>query len=65
MKIMKLLTATALSLSLLATVYAETHEAGAASGSGARGNTHFPMSDTNNLEIADLMSKFLKGKGLE
>lgn len=26
---------------------------------GVRGNTHFPFSDTNNLEIADLMSGFL------
>lgn len=32
---------------------------------GVRGNTHFPMSDLNNLEIADLMSKFLKEKGLD
>ena len=32
---------------------------------GIRGNTHFPMSDLNNLEIADLMSKFIKEKGLD
>ncbi len=32
---------------------------------GIRGNTHFPMSDINNLEIADLLSKFLKEKGLD
>ena len=32
---------------------------------GMRGNTHFPMSDLNNVEIADLMSKFLKEKGLD
>lgn len=32
---------------------------------GIRGNTHFPFSDLNNLEIADLMSKFLKEKGLD
>lgn len=32
---------------------------------GVRGNTHFPMSDLNNVEIADLMSKFLKEKGLD
>lgn len=32
---------------------------------GVRGNTHFPMSDTNNLEIADLLSKFLKEKKLD
>jgi hypothetical protein len=31
---------------------------------GIRGNTHFPFSDLNNLEIADLMSKFLEKKGL-
>ena len=32
---------------------------------GVRGNTHFPMSDLNNLQVADLMSKFLKEKGLD
>lgn len=32
---------------------------------GIRGNTHFPFSDLNNLEIADLLSKFLKEKGLD
>jgi hypothetical protein len=32
---------------------------------GVRGNTHFPMSDLNNLEIADLLSKFFKEKGLD
>jgi len=26
---------------------------------GIRGNTHFPFSDTNNVEIANLLSKFL------
>ena len=31
---------------------------------GIRGNTHFPFSDLNNLEIADLLSKFLEEKGL-
>jgi pimeloyl-ACP methyl ester carboxylesterase len=31
---------------------------------GIRGNTHFAFSDLNNLEIADLMSKFLEKKGL-
>lgn len=31
---------------------------------GIRGNTHFPFSDINNLEIADLLSKFLEKKGL-
>ena len=32
---------------------------------GIRGSTHFPFSDLNNLEIADLMSKFLKEKKLD
>jgi Transposase IS116/IS110/IS902 family len=32
---------------------------------GVRGNTHFPMSDLNNLQVADLMSKVLKEKGLD
>lgn len=32
---------------------------------GIRGNTHFPFSDLNSVQIADLMSKFLKEKGLD
>ena len=32
---------------------------------GIKGNTHFPFSDLNNLQIADLMSDFLKEKGLD
>src|SRR5215472_5642298 len=32
---------------------------------GIYGNTHFPFSDLNNLEVADLMSKFLQEKGLD
>jgi hypothetical protein len=32
---------------------------------GVRGNTHFAFSDLNNLEIADLMSKFLSQKKLD
>jgi len=32
---------------------------------GIRGNTHFPFSDLNNLEIADLMARFLQEKGLD
>jgi len=32
---------------------------------GILGNTHFPFSDLNNLEIADLMSDWLAKKGLE
>jgi hypothetical protein len=32
---------------------------------GIRGNTHFPFSDLNNLQIADLMSKFLSEKDLD
>ncbi len=30
-----------------------------------KSNTHFPFSDINNIEIADLMSEWLKGKGLD
>jgi hypothetical protein len=32
---------------------------------GIRGNTHFPFSDTNNVEIANLLSKFLAEKHLD
>jgi hypothetical protein len=32
---------------------------------GVRGNTHFPFSDLNNVQIADLMSKFLAEKNLD
>ena len=32
---------------------------------GIKGNTHFMFSDLNNLEIADLLSKWLKEKGLD
>ena len=32
---------------------------------GIRGNTHFPMSDLNNLEIANLLSDFLRQKRLD
>lgn len=32
---------------------------------GIHGNTHFPFSDLNNLEIADLMSNWLKEKELD
>jgi len=32
---------------------------------GIKGNTHFPFSDLNNVEIAGLMSKWLKDKGLD
>ena len=32
---------------------------------GIRGNTHFPFSDLNNVEIADLMSRFLADKNLD
>lgn len=31
---------------------------------GVHGNTHFPFSDTNNIEIADILSAYLKKKGL-
>jgi hypothetical protein len=32
---------------------------------GIKGNTHFPFSDLNNLQIADLMSTWLNKKGLD
>ncbi len=32
---------------------------------GIKGNTHFPFSDLNNIQIADLASAFLKEKGLD
>jgi len=32
---------------------------------GVRGNTHFPFSDLNNLEIAQLMFEWIKSKGLD
>ncbi len=32
---------------------------------GIRGNTHFPMSDLNNLEVAGHMGGWLKQKGLD
>ncbi|HSD37160.1 MAG TPA: alpha/beta fold hydrolase [Rhodocyclaceae bacterium] len=32
---------------------------------GIRGNTHFPFSDLNNVEVAEQMSRFLKQKGLD
>jgi pimeloyl-ACP methyl ester carboxylesterase len=32
---------------------------------GIHGNTHFPFSDLNNLDVADQMSKFLAEKGLD
>ena len=32
---------------------------------GINGNTHFPFSDLNNVEIANLMSDWLKEKGLD
>jgi hypothetical protein len=32
---------------------------------GIYGNTHFPFSDLNNLEIADLLCKWLEEKGLD
>jgi Alpha/beta hydrolase family len=31
---------------------------------GLHGNTHFPFSDTNNLDVADLLEAFLADKGL-
>jgi hypothetical protein len=32
---------------------------------GIRGNTRFPFSDLNHLEIANLLSNFLEKKGLD
>jgi hypothetical protein len=32
---------------------------------GIQGNTHFLMSDLNNVEIANQVSQFLKAKGLD
>ena len=32
---------------------------------GIHGNTHFPFSDLNNVEVADLMSKWLAEKRLD
>jgi hypothetical protein len=32
---------------------------------GLKGNTHFPMADLNNVEVADLVSDFLARKGLD
>ena len=32
---------------------------------GIKGNTHFPFSDLNNLEVADLMGKWLEEKKLD
>jgi pimeloyl-ACP methyl ester carboxylesterase len=32
---------------------------------GVNGNTHFPFSDLNNVEVADLMSEWLKAKKLD
>jgi pimeloyl-ACP methyl ester carboxylesterase len=34
-------------------------------GVGIRGNTHFPMSDLNNLEIADHLTRLLNQRGLD
>jgi hypothetical protein len=34
-------------------------------GIGIRGNTHFPFSDLNNVQIADLVSKYLADKRLD
>jgi hypothetical protein len=32
---------------------------------GIKGNTHFPFSDLNNVQIADLVSKYLAEKDLD
>jgi hypothetical protein len=43
----------------------EVFDSANASEIGIRGNTHFPFSDLNNLQVADLMSKFLSEKKLD
>ena len=40
-------------------------EAPGTPGIGIRANTHFPFSDLNNEEIAELMARFLAEKGLD
>jgi len=32
---------------------------------GLKGNTHFPMSDLNNQEVAEVLTRWLKQKGLD
>ena len=32
---------------------------------GIRGNTHFPFSDLNNVEVANLLTEFLRQKKLD
>lgn len=32
---------------------------------GLKGNTHFPFSDLNNIAVADLLSRWLRDKGLD
>ena len=32
---------------------------------GIRGNTHFPMSDLNNVQVADQLAQYLASKGLD
>jgi hypothetical protein len=32
---------------------------------GLEGNTHFPMSDLNNIQVADDMSRFIAEKELD
>ena len=32
---------------------------------GIHGNTHFPFSDLNNIEVADGLSRYLHEKGLD
>ncbi len=32
---------------------------------GIHGNTHFPFSDLNNVEVANVLSRWLQGKGLD
>jgi hypothetical protein len=32
---------------------------------GLAGNTHIPFADMNNVEVADLLSEFLRARGLD
>jgi len=32
---------------------------------GIRGNTHFPFSDLNNVQVADVLSAWLENNGLD
>jgi hypothetical protein len=42
-----------------------THSSCALPDVGVFGNTHFIFSDLNNVQVADLLSQYLKEKGLD